>query len=63
MARVLLETVTETEATPVASVTGTDTEKVPFSYNADGVTAIEELLSAGGAVSTGVGTVGVTGLE
>ena len=43
---------TETEATPVASVTGTETEMIPFSYTAEGVTEIEKLLSAGGAVST-----------
>ena len=52
MLRLLLEIVTEAEATPVASVIGTEREKVPFSYTAAGVTAIEKLFSAGGAVST-----------
>ena len=51
MDKPLLETVTDAEATPVASVIGTETVNVPFSYKAAGVTAIEKLFRTGGAVS------------
>ena len=56
----LLDTVTVAEATPEASEIGTDTEKVPFSYIAAGVTAIEKLFRTGGAVSAATAAVTCT---